>query len=169
MTQVSVEVEESIFIKVSKEQLWGITALQFDKIGDWSAGVKSSEGFGKGQNGAVCSERQCDPAYKGFKKTTEKIIDYQPDAHQFTYQITKGLPKMVVRATNQWTHRDEKGGTRMSMKVNMILKGLMGRIMAKPMQKRMATVLRENLEELKIYVETGKVHDRKAKLNRTLA
>ncbi|MEM6723706.1 MAG: SRPBCC family protein [Bacteroidota bacterium] len=164
MAHISVEIKASILIEVSKETLWGITALQFDRIGDWSAGVKSSQGFGKGLNGAVCSERQCDPGYKGFKKTTEKIIDYQPDAHQFTYQITSGLPKMVVKATNQWTHQTVDKGTRLTMNVNMVLQGFMGRLMAKPMQKRMKKILRENLEELKLYAETGQLHERKQRL-----
>ncbi|MEM8908302.1 MAG: SRPBCC family protein [Bacteroidota bacterium] len=168
MTQSTVNVEESIFIDLPRAQLWEITALQFDKIGIWSSGVTDSEGHGVGENGAVCQERQCTPSYKGFKKTTERIIDYQPDQFHFTYKIAAGLPKMVVHATNQWLHLPEGKGTRMTMKINMELKGLMGWIMKGPLSNQMKKILKENLEELKVYAETGQVHERKKKLNQKL-
>lgn len=165
MAQTNVSVEESIYIDIPRDQLWEITALQFDQIGVWSAGVVDSEGHGTGMNGAVCEERQCVPSYKGFKETTERIIDFQPEAYHFTYEIAAGLPKMVVQATNQWLHKEEGSGTRITMQVNMELKGLMGKIMKGPMTKRMGKILRENLEELKVYAETGEVHERKKQLN----
>ena len=164
MAQTTVNLKESILIETSVEELWNITALQFDKIGLWSAGVTDSEGHGTGFNGSVCTERQCTPAYKGFKQTTERIIDYQPDNKQFTYQITEGLPKMVANATNTWTHIKEGSGTKITMEINMKLKGLMGRIMKGPLKKRMSKILKQNLEELKVYAETGEVHERKQKL-----
>ncbi|MEL6142449.1 MAG: SRPBCC family protein, partial [Bacteroidota bacterium] len=144
MAQPTVEVEESILINIPIEKLWEITALQFDKIGVWSAGVADSEGHGTSRMGAVCNERQCVPSYKGFKETTERIIDYQPEDYSFTYQIAEGLPKMVVYATNQWLHVRKRSGTRITMKVNMQLKGLMGRIMKGPLKGKMREILKEN-------------------------
>ena len=123
------------------------------------------KGQGIGKNGAVCNERQCVPSYKGFKETTECIIEYQPEDHTFTYQIAAGLPKMVIYATNTWNHIKEGNGTRLTMTINMELKGLMARIMKVPMKSQMKKILRENLEELKVYAETGKVHMRKKQLN----
>ena len=166
MAQKTVQVEQSIVIELPKDSLWKITALQYEKIGDWSAGVKSSEGGSAGGfNGEIYTERVCVPGYKGFKKTTERIIDYQPDQYFFTYQIAEGLPGMVKYATNTWTHMEEGSGTRITMQVNMQLQGLMGAIMKGPMKKKMSQILRENLEELKVYAETGEVHERKKKLN----
>ena len=156
-----VNIQESIVVKVSKEQLWEITALQFDKIGDWSAGVLHSEGHGTSELGAVCLERHCNPSYKGFKKTTERIISYLPEEHQFTYRIVAGLPSMVQNATNTWTHVGDENETTITMNVNMELLGFMGWVMKTPMKKQMRKILRENLEELKVYAETGQVHDRK--------
>jgi len=166
---MKIKIEESIFINTSIGKLWEITALQFDKIGVWSAGVVDSEGHGVGKNGAVCHERQCVPSYKGFKETTERIIEYKPEDYTFTYQIAAGLPKMVVYATNTWNHFEEGNGTRLTMKINMELKGLMARIMKGPMKGQMKKILRENLEELKVFAETGEVHQRKQKLNQKLA
>ncbi|MEM6893826.1 MAG: SRPBCC family protein [Bacteroidota bacterium] len=156
-----VHIQESIVVKISKDKLWDITALQFDKIGDWSAGVIHSEGHGTSQLGAVCLERQCNPSYKGFKKTTERIIEYLPDNYQFTYKIIEGLPGMVQNATNTWTHVGDENQTTITMDVNMHLTGFMGWVMKTPMKKQMRKILRENLEELKVFAETGQVHDRK--------
>ena len=72
---------------------------------------------------------------------------------------------MVKYATNTWSHEDEGNGTRITMQVNMELKGLMGTIMKGTMRKKMGKILMENLEELKIYAETGEIHERKKKLN----
>ncbi|MEM9361374.1 MAG: SRPBCC family protein [Bacteroidota bacterium] len=156
-----VEIKESILIEIPIDKLWEITALQFDKIGDWSSGVLSSKGHGVSELGAVCLERQCEPSYKGFKKTTERIVDYHPENHQFTYKIVSGLPAMVQNATNSWTHIGNENQTRITMDVNMELKGLLGWLMKNPMKKQMRKILRENLEELKYYAETGRVYDRK--------
>ena len=162
----NLNIQESIVIDVSKEKLWEITALQFDKIGDWSSGVVRSEGHGTSDLGAVCLERNCEPSYKGFNRTTERIVDYQPADHQFTYKIVAGLPGMVQNATNTWTHVEIGDNTLLTMDVHMQLKGFMGWLMKIPMKKQMGKILKENLEELKTYVETGQIHERKKNLNK---
>ncbi|MEM9001639.1 MAG: SRPBCC family protein [Bacteroidota bacterium] len=167
MAQKKVEVQHTLYIDVPKDSLWKITALQYGRIGDWSAGVKTSEGGSVGGfNGEIHTERVCEPGYKGFKKTTERIIDYRPKQYYFTYQIAEGLPHMVTYATNTWTHEDEGQGTKITMKVTMELKGLMGTLMKGTMIRKMGKILKENLEELKIYAETGELHERKKKLNK---
>ena len=161
----SANIQESIVIHVPKEKLWETTALQFSRIGDWSPGVVRSKGNGTSQLGAACMERLCEPSYRGFTKTIERIVDYKPEIYQFTYQIVAVMPKIVQRATNTWTHIDRGEATQIMMDVNMELKGFVGWLMRKPMQKRMVKILRENLEELKTFVETGQVHERKKRVN----
>lgn len=157
--------EQSIYIDVPIEQLWKITALDFANIGAWSAGVNSSEGQGAGINGSKVTERVCQPSYKGFKATTERFIKYNPNDYSFTYQIPNGLPKMVTYAENVWKHKKKGNGTELTMAVNMELKGFMGWLLKGVMEKQMGKILVENLEELKIYAETGKLHPRKIAAN----
>lgn len=76
---------------------------------------------------------------------------------------------MVKKATNTWLHVGIGDKTRISMQVSMQLQGFMGWVMKGPMQGKMKKILRENLEELKVYAETGKVHKRKKTLNQSLA
>lgn len=167
------EISRSIYIDLPRKELWKITALDFGNIAKWSAGVVESNASGEGKNGAVCNERVCQPSYKGFKATTERFIDYDDKNYHFTYQIAQGLPGFVTYATNHWTHQPQGNGTLLTMKASMQVKGFMGIIMKGLMRKNMGKILFQNLEELKIYAETGQQHARKqavqAKYQKTLA
>lgn len=168
-----VSVSKSIYINVPVDELWKITALDFGNISKWSAGVVESKANGEGNHGAVCNERVCQPSYKGFKATTERFIDYDPKNYHFTYQIAQGLPSMVKYAQNKWIHQSKGTGTELMMQVSMELKGIMGTLMQGVMKKNMGKILYQNLEELKVYAETGEQHERKkavqAKFRKQLA
>ena len=150
------EVKRSIYIEVPKEDLWKITAEDFTRVDKWISGVNLAKGSGE----VLGATRICTPSYKGFSKTTEEIIDFHP-TNYFTYQIAEGMPKMVAKATNTWIHEPQNGGTLLTMQVNMDVRGLMGSIMKGPMKKRMNTILQDALEELKLYAESGELHERK--------
>ena len=154
-----VEIKKSIYIDIPKEELWKITADDFTKVDKWISGVNFAESTGDQETG-IGAARSCTPSYKGFKKTTEKIIKFKP-MDSFTYQIAEGLPKMVVYATNTWIHESKGAGTVLTMHTKMELKGLMGTIAKGPLKKKMNTILQDALEELKLFAETGNLHERK--------
>ncbi|NET31218.1 MAG: SRPBCC family protein [Cyanothece sp. SIO1E1] len=158
------EVQQSIHIEISPEELWKITAEDFIAVDKWISGVNLAEGTGQGLGAA----RTCTPSYKGFSKTTEKIIDFQPNS-SFTYEIIEGMPKMIVFATNTWKHELQGEGTLLTMQVNMQVKGFMGTLMKGFMKKRMRRVLKDALEELKLYAEKGELHERKMTAMRKFA
>jgi hypothetical protein len=160
-TMAKVSVSKSIYIDIPVEELWKITALDFGNIAKWSAGVVESKANGESTHGAVCNERVCHPSYKGFKATTERFIDYNPTDYHFTYQIVQGLPNVVKYAENKWIHHSKGSGTELTMQVSMELKGIMGTLMQGVMKKNMGKILYQNLEELKVYAETGEQHERK--------
>lgn len=153
----TIQIEKSANIAVPIEKLWDITANEFHNVDAWISGVNNSEGSGNGLH----AERSCLPSYKGFSKTTEKIIAFNPELHQFTYKIVKGLPGFVKSAQNEWIHQSTSEGTKITMVVTMKVGGLMGLIMGGIMKKKMASILEDALEELKTYAETGQVHPRK--------
>lgn len=158
------EVQQSIHIEISPEELWKITAEDFIAVDKWISGVNLAEGTGQGLGAA----RTCTPSYKGFSKTTEKIIDFQPTS-SFTYEIIEGMPKMIVFATNTWKHELQAEGTLLTMQVKMQVKGFMGTLMKGFMKKRMRRVLKDALEELKLYAEKGELHERKMTAMRKFA
>ncbi|MEM9886407.1 MAG: hypothetical protein AAF849_10975 [Bacteroidota bacterium] len=67
----------------------------------------------------------------------------------------------MAHATNTWTHTAKDSGTELTMHVKMEVQGLMGAIMKGPMKKRMNSIVQDALEELKVYAETGSLHERK--------
>ncbi|OJJ20193.1 hypothetical protein BKI52_17115 [marine bacterium AO1-C] len=159
--QKAITINRSIQVNVSREQLWEITAHNFDKVDRWISGVNHSTGSGQSTEGAICDERTCVPSYKGFKETSEKIIAYDEENYAFTYQVARGLPGFVKYAKNTWTHEARGNATIITMQVSMQVQGLMGFLMKGLMRKNMDKILQEALEELKVYAETGQVHPRK--------
>ncbi len=158
------KIQKSILIDVPKQELWDITAHDFGNIYKWISGVNRSHGQGEGINGATHGERVCDPSYRGFKRTTERITAYDPNGFRFTYQVVSGLPSFVESASNTWTHETEGDGTRLTMAVAMKVKGIMGALMGGMMKSKMSKILTEALEELKTYAESGgDLHPRKRK------
>jgi|GEM_PF-1172275 len=159
-------ISSSIYIETSIDHLWQKTALEFDKIGIWSASLDHSSAGNTGNEfpGISCTERVCSPNQKGLSKTVERIIDVKAEQYQFTYEIAQGLPSFVGYATNTWQLEPEGNGVRMSMTAKMELKGFLAWLMGGIMERKMENLLNENLEELKYYVEHGEVHPRKAKL-----
>lgn len=162
---------ESIEILASPKKVWSVAAGQFDKIERWSSGVKSSHplpldseaspGGSLGYCGRVCATPQ--------GKTIEKFVEYDAERHAFTYEITgDAMPFFVKRATNTWT-LSEIGPerTQLTMTVKMNTSGLFGVLMRPMMSLGMGKILRNNLEELKLFVETGQKHERKKKLDLT--
>lgn len=156
-TKNVMQISKSILIAVPIEELWEITAINFQNVDAWISGVNHSEGTGSGMN----AERSCLPSYKGFSQTAERIIDFSPNKYRFTYEIIKGLPGFVEFAKNEWIHREVSGGTEITMEVTMKVKGFMGWLMGGIMKRKMGNILVDALEELKTYAETGQLHERK--------
>ena len=154
-------IKESIHINAPIEDVWKVTALDFGGIYKWQSGVNHSTAEGTGPNAAPCQERVCSVNVKGFSKTHEQFVSYEPKQHRFAYKVVQGMPSFVKSAVNEWTHVREGKGTRLTMEAQMNVPGLMGFIMGPLMRRQMKKLLGEALEELKFYLEEGKPHPRK--------
>ncbi|MEL6106529.1 MAG: SRPBCC family protein [Planctomycetota bacterium] len=160
------EFSRTIYIDAAPQQVWSITGEDFANIDKWISGVNASIGSGQGVNGSLCTERTCVPSYRGFKDTTERLVEFDPAARRLKYQIVEGLPGMVEYATNEWTHEAKGEGTQVTMRIKMRLNGVMGFAMKPMLGVQMGKILGEGLEELKVYAETGELHPRKAAAKR---
>ncbi|MEM9194295.1 MAG: SRPBCC family protein [Myxococcota bacterium] len=159
---------ESIEILASPEKVWSVAAGQFDRIGEWSSGVRSSRplplesepnpGSSLGLAGRVCDTPQ--------GETIEKFVAFDDGQRTFTYEVSgKAMPSFVKRATNTWVLKGlGPDRTQLTMTVEMETGGFVGAIMKPMMSMGMGKVLRTNLEDLKHFVETGELHQRKKKL-----
>ena len=164
----TVEIERSTIISAPIAEVWKITATEFEHIDRWDGNVKASRRQGSTTTGAPIGGRVCD-LYSGGE-TVEKFVEFDEANFTFAYEITKGLPGFVVSARNTWLHEAvSTDKTRLTMRVTMIVKGILGTIMQGPMKSQMGKVLGNAQEELKHYIETGKAHPRKQKkMRRTL-
>lgn len=157
---IEVIVERRVRIDAPVENVWQETAESFADIDQWDANVKSSSAFGDPVAGAPVGGRECQ-LYKGGP-TVEKLVRWDSGTHVFAYDITKGLPGFVRRARNTWTH--EPSGpdcTQLTMRLELVVTGLLGRLMRAPMRSQLGKLLERAQAELKHFVETGTPHPRK--------
>lgn len=154
-------IENVVIIQAGIDKTWQVLGPEFDHPQRWASAVNHSEGSGPGFNGATCSERGCDTS---IGKLKEKLIEYNPAQYTLAYEIPEGMPGMVSSALNHWQLRAisaEK--TQLTMRIEIEVKGLMGKIMQPMMRMQMSKLGAQIAEEFKYYVEHGQPHPRKVK------
>ena len=74
------------------------------------------------------------------------------------------MPGMVGTALNHWQLRAINAQqTQLKMRIEMEVKGILGKIMQPMMRLQMSNLGAQIAEEFKFYVENGKPHPRKVK------
>ncbi|MEM9169823.1 MAG: SRPBCC family protein [Pseudomonadota bacterium] len=158
----TISVERSAEIDAPIDAVWRVSAEEFEHIDRWDANVKTSRPLSDPSTTAPVGGRVCD-LYNGGR-TVERFVAFDPDAYRFAYEITEGLPGFVVSARNTWTHQTlGRARTRLTMRVDIEAKGLLGALMKAPLKAQMGGVLSKATTELKHYIEKGRPHPRKDK------
>lgn len=157
-SQKGFEISKELTINVSAQKLWQLVGIEFEDAYLWASSVDHSVGKGKAEfEGATCSERYCDLNAKGFSKISEKIIKYNDTEMNFAYQVMEGMPSFVTRAANDWkVVAINNTQSKLIMKAEFEVKGLMGSMMKGMMKKKMGKLLDIVLNDAKVYVTTGK-------------
>lgn len=163
MDQKGFEVQKGMVINVSADELWKMVGPGFIDVYKWSSNVDHAEGKGTPEfDGAVCNERYCDVNVKGFSSISEKITKYDESGKTLAYAIVEGMPGFVTKAVNDWTVVPiNKTQSRLVMKAEFRVKGLMGTLMKGMMEKKMNETLETVLNDAKIFAETGKISEEK--------
>lgn len=159
MAQQEFEVQKEIIINVSAEELWTMVGPGFIEVYKWSSNVDHAEGSGEAEfEGAVCSNRSCDVNVKGFSSISEKLVKYNVENMSLAYSVTGGMPGFVTKAVNDWTVVSiGKNQSKLVMKAEFGMKGMMGWMMKGMMEKKMTTTLETVLNDAKVYAETGNI------------
>jgi len=156
------KITRRIIINAPIEDVWHTSAIEFDKIGQWSSGVDGSSALQEqaSVDGADMSGRVC---LTNFGQTYETFIDYSEEEHRFTYQVeADAMPFFVREAFNTWKLTVVSDNqTELSMSADLHLNMFPGVLMHLPMTLQGQRALQNNLEELKHYIETGQPHPRK--------
>ncbi len=158
------QIARSIIINAPLEKVWNILAHDFDKVDAWSTGVSSS-GVAKIETtntNAPIAGRVCMTA---FGKCYELFEMYDEENHTFTYkaQFDK-TPPGIKSGRNTWSlEAISATQTRFTMRGQSEFNLFPGLFMRLPMRFFVPRVLKQNLEEAKHFIETGKPHPRKLK------
>jgi hypothetical protein len=168
--QTSFNVSRELNINVSPDKLWQIIGHRFEDAYIWASSVDHSKGGGTPEfEGATCSERFCDVNAKGFNKISEKLVKYSNEDMTLAYVVLEGMPSFITHAQNDWTV--EPTGIHQSklvMKADFSLQGIMGRFMKPMMKSKMEKLLDVVLNDAKIFAETGSISETKRKRNELL-
>jgi hypothetical protein len=159
-------------INASADAVWAIVGKDFANAGKWATSVDHSVGSGSPEfEGASCSTRSCDLNAKGFSSIKEKLIQYDDEKRELTYDVYEGFPGFVIKASNHWTVIPLTATTsKVKFDITMEMKPFMGAIMGGMMKKNLNSTLPVVANDLKVYAETGEISEAKkqrmASLNR---
>lgn len=144
-----VHIEAEIFIPKPAADVWTYIATDFDKIENYSAGVKKSYYANGHFQSVVGSERNCEVYPEGY--VTEQITEFDVDNRALTFEVTDGdLP--IQMAIGTWELYEVDGGTRVVEKADFRMKYF---FMNWPAEKNFQQGINQNLAGLKNLVLTG--------------
>lgn len=148
-------IQKEMLINKNIEPSWKVLGHGFADAHQWASPLKHSSGTGPAFNGSACSERGCD--ISGMGKTREKLLQFSNETHSLSYEVTEGMPGMVKYATNSWQlFSVGPDKTRLIMKMNITLKGVMGFMMQPVMKMMMGKMGSTLLNDFKYYTEYGR-------------
>lgn len=161
----AMDLRNEIAIDTPAGAAWDALGERFMHIGDWAAPIHSSCPLEQGELG-VGAVRACYIARFGPVKPgtiTERLTMFDRGSMSFEYEALEGMPGFVARATNRWSvHPVDEHRCIVRIHAQLTLRGpvvLLHCLLKWQMQVGGARVA----EELKYYLERGRVHPRKLK------
>jgi len=147
---------------VSAERAWEVVAHQFADVGLWSSAVAASSPNldASTPEGATVGGRVC--ATPGFGDLKETFTAYSEADREFTFQVT-GMPSFITLAQNTVNVKPlGPESSEVSLNIQMETNAI-GKIMGPMFAVKLKATLNTFLDELKDYVEDGKVSAKKKK------
>lgn len=146
--------------------VWDIVGNRFGQAYEWASLLNHSAGHGAPLSGQVCEARTCE--VKAMGNIQERLVEFDPERHVLSYEVTKGFPFFVRRGVNRWQiNAISTLRCRVTTTADLSTKGIVGFMMAPMMRLQMSGMLRAMLEDLKHYAENGQPHPRKLESLRT--
>lgn len=163
----STTIEKSVTVEASVEQGWRVLAEEYGDVAHWASSVSASKPVLNGPRigDASVSGRICETS---IGEVTETIVDCDRSQGQIAYTAhAEDMPFFVSGLKNRWTLiRQGKGKSEIKMNFEADLWPVFGLIMWPMMKGELDSLLDESLEELKVYLEQGKLHPREIEARR---
>lgn len=154
-------VENSVIINLPINKVWSITANDFAGIDKWNTAINVSQGKGESINELDYNTRICMSFPDDPNAFVEKITEFDSKNKTFTYQPLS-LPPGWNKATSRWTHTKKGNATELKVYQTAVFnKGQTAEVITQ-VKGFMSNSMSDALEELKVYIETGKPTQKKA-------
>lgn len=154
------DIQRNITINAPADQVWDLLANRFHDVGTWASIIGESTALSTQNLATGIADRVCDTPDGVFK---EQMTRFDEQARTFAYVAYEGLPGFVREGGNSWGVRDiGDGKTEVSMHMKFDLNPIAAALMGWMMKRQMTKAGEGVLDDLKVYVETGKVSERKA-------
>lgn len=147
-------IEKKIIIHQPINKVWKVLYNDFDKIDNWLSEIYTSR---KGTK-TEAVDRICTTPNGLIKET---IIHLNPDLYQLSYDVV-GFSFIFKSITSSWQlHSIDSKTTEVTLISTMQLLPIITFFIKSIIRKRVDTSLPKVLNDLKVFVETGKVSERK--------
>jgi len=166
-----------VVINAPLEAVWHVLAERFESVDEWSSGVPRSRAANVSETtpsetdvsvtalseveGAPVPGRVCESDWRMFDEVIETIVEYGEDPYFFKYTAS-GTPAWMGVASNKWhVEAIDDETTLVYFEPAIEPASRVGKVMV-PLFIRFARKLAtDTLDDLKVYVETGRPSQRK--------
>lgn len=155
------ELRSEIVIHRPAAVVWEILGTRFGEVGRFASSIQASSLEG---HPCVGASRACEvgsmPGAAG-KTVTERLFEFDPDAMSLGYELARGAPRMLRRATNRWSVH-ALGPDRSRVTAHATADIALWMLPLYPLLRLGLNLMgRRFLEELKHFAELGVPHPRK--------
>jgi hypothetical protein len=155
------EIITKLTIEKNANDVWQVMGNQFDQIHIWASFFKDSNPSGEKKFNEIDFSARETVVEGG--ENTHSLDVFDSKNHILSYTVTAGAPPFADKAQAEWTLESvNEDSCTASITVNMELKDMIPEEKAAEVKGWLSKSSEGMLEELKYYLETGKLHPRKA-------
>ncbi|MEM6395147.1 MAG: SRPBCC family protein [Bacteroidota bacterium] len=155
------EIKRNFTINQPADRVWEVLGNQFGQACEWVTGLYHSEASGNPASGNAQSvKRTCDTNQGKIK---EEIRAFDPKNYHLSYAVIEGFPSFVKSGVNTWRLMPKGNKTEVDVHFVAELQGVLGFLMKPIMRMQLGKVFDQAVNDLKVFVETGKPSQAKSK------
>jgi len=155
------EIITKLTIEKNANDVWQVMGNQFDQIHIWASFFKDSKPSGEKKFNEIDFSARETVVEGGENSHSLDVFDSKN--YILSYTVTVGAPPFADKAQAQWAlESTNEHSCTASITVNMELKDMIPEEKAAEVKGWLSKSSEGMLEELKYYLETGKLHPRKA-------
>ncbi|MEM6457467.1 MAG: SRPBCC family protein [Acidobacteriota bacterium] len=159
-----VSIVRRVTLDASADAAWRVIAEQFDQVDRWASDVHRATS----RPGAAAHPAAADAPVAGRACATplgpveESIVLYDAQTRTLAYEAeAPDMPFFVRGLRNRWTVTEiDRGRTQVQTRVTVDLMAPFGWVMGPLMKRQIGKLLSTAVDDLKVYVETGRPHPR---------